>query len=80
MGYAIRLLANRVLQDKIGYLHKRPVRRPPHEVRRVLRQLPPSGTELGWPADAALPSIARSPTNQRMAGSRHSRSASSTSP
>jgi hypothetical protein len=34
MGYAIRLLANRVLQDRIGYLLKRPVRRPPHEVRR----------------------------------------------
>jgi hypothetical protein len=34
MGYAIRLPANRVLQDKIGYRLKRPVGRPPHEVRR----------------------------------------------
>src|ERR1700730_9807795 len=34
MGYAIRLPANRVLQDKICYLLKRPVGRPPHEVRR----------------------------------------------
>ncbi|MGA8862352.1 MAG: IS1380 family transposase [Gallionella sp.] len=34
IGYAIRLPANRVLQDKIGYLLKRPVGRPPHEVRR----------------------------------------------
>jgi hypothetical protein len=34
MGYAIRLPANRVLQDKIGHLLKRPVGRPPHEVRR----------------------------------------------
>jgi hypothetical protein len=34
MGYAIRLPANRVLQDTIGYLLKRPVGRPPHEVRR----------------------------------------------
>src|SRR6202023_3525396 len=34
MGYAIRLPANGVLQDKIGYLLKRPVGRPPHEVRR----------------------------------------------
>jgi hypothetical protein len=34
MGYAIRLPANRVLQDKIGYLLKRPVGRPPHEGRR----------------------------------------------
>jgi hypothetical protein len=34
MGYANRLPANRVLQDKIGYLLKRPVGRPPLEVRR----------------------------------------------
>ena len=33
-GYTIRLPANRVLQDKIEYLLKRPVGRPPHEVRR----------------------------------------------
>ena len=33
-GYTIRLPANRVLQDKIGYLLKRPVGRPPQEVRR----------------------------------------------
>jgi hypothetical protein len=33
-GYTIRLPANRVLQDKIGYLLKRPVGRPLHEVRR----------------------------------------------
>jgi hypothetical protein len=34
MGYAIRRPANRVLQDRIGYLLKRQVGRPPHEVRR----------------------------------------------
>jgi Transposase DDE domain group 1 len=33
-GYTIRLPANRVLQNKIGYLLKRPVGRPPHDVRR----------------------------------------------
>jgi hypothetical protein len=33
-SYAIRLPANQVLQDKIGYLLKRPVGRPPYEVRR----------------------------------------------
>src|SRR6187549_3461004 len=33
-SYAIRLPANQVLQGKIGYLLKRPVGRPPHEVRR----------------------------------------------
>ena len=32
--YAIRLPANRVLQDRIGHLLKRPVGRPPNEVRR----------------------------------------------
>jgi Transposase DDE domain group 1 len=34
MGYAIRLPANSILQSKIGYLLKRPVGRPPHELRR----------------------------------------------
>jgi hypothetical protein len=33
-GYAIRLPANRILQDKIGYLLTRAVGRPPHEMRR----------------------------------------------
>ena len=32
--YAIRLPANQVLQDRISYLLKRPVGRPPNEVRR----------------------------------------------
>jgi len=34
IGYTIRLPANRVLQDRIGYLLQRPTGRPPHEVRR----------------------------------------------
>ena len=34
MSYTIRLPANRVLQDKIGHLLKRPVGRPPQGVRR----------------------------------------------
>jgi Transposase DDE domain group 1 len=34
MAYAIRLPANSILQSKIGYLLKRPVGRPPHELRR----------------------------------------------
>src|ERR1700719_2032450 len=34
MSHTIRLPANRVLQDKIGHLLKRPVGRPPQEVRR----------------------------------------------
>jgi hypothetical protein len=32
--YAIRLPANQVLQNRVGYLLKRPVGRPPNEVRR----------------------------------------------
>ena len=32
--YAIRLPANQVLQERIGYLLKRPVGRPPNDVRR----------------------------------------------
>jgi hypothetical protein len=34
IGYTIRLPANNLLQDRIGYLLKRPVGRPPHEIRR----------------------------------------------
>ena len=34
IGYTIRLPANSVLRDRIGYLLKRPVGRPPLEVRR----------------------------------------------
>jgi hypothetical protein len=34
IGYTIWLPTNRVLQDSIGYLLKRPVGRPPHEVCR----------------------------------------------
>jgi hypothetical protein len=39
MGYAIRLPTNRVLQERIGYLLKRPVGRTPHEVRRYYASL-----------------------------------------
>jgi Transposase DDE domain group 1 len=39
MGYAIRLPANSILQSKIGYLLKRPVGRPPHELRRYFASL-----------------------------------------
>ena len=36
IGYAIRLPANSVLQRRSGYLLKRPVGRPPHEMRRYI--------------------------------------------
>jgi hypothetical protein len=38
-GYAIRLPTNLVSKGKIGYLLKRPVGRPPHEVRRFFASL-----------------------------------------
>jgi hypothetical protein len=38
-GYTIRLPANNVLQGRIGYLLKRPVGRPPREVRRYFTSL-----------------------------------------
>ena len=34
IGYTIRLPANTVMQNRIGHLLKRPIGRPPHEVRR----------------------------------------------
>ena len=43
-SYTIRLPAGRVLQDRIGYLLKHPVGRPPHEVRRSLASF---GVPLG---------------------------------
>jgi hypothetical protein len=46
-GYAIRLPANRVLQERIGYLLKRPVGRPAHEVRRYF-------ASLGYQAQSCL--------------------------
>jgi hypothetical protein len=36
IGYTIRLPANSVLQSRIGHLLKRPVGRPPNDVRRYL--------------------------------------------
>jgi DDE family transposase len=39
IGYTIRLPANRVLQDRIGYLLERPVGRPPHELRRYFARV-----------------------------------------
>jgi hypothetical protein len=37
--YAIRLPANQVLQNRIGYLLKRPVGRPPNEVPWFLQEI-----------------------------------------
>src|SRR5882724_12061312 len=60
IGYAIRLPANRVLQDKIGHLLKRPVGRPPQEVRRSYRASatgPAHGTSRDewWPRSSGTP-------------------------
>ena len=44
--YAIRLPANQILQHRIGYLLKRPVGRPPNEVRRFYANFTLSGGKL----------------------------------
>jgi hypothetical protein len=49
MDYAIRLPANRVLQDRIGYLLKRPVGATAARGAPLLRQFPLSGAELKKP-------------------------------
>ena len=46
IGYAIRLPANTVLQERIGHLLTRPVGRPPNKPQVVLRQLQLPGAEL----------------------------------
>ena len=46
IGYAIRLPANAVLQERIGHLLTRPVGRPPNKPQVVLRQLQLPGAEL----------------------------------
>jgi hypothetical protein len=60
IGYSIRLPANRVLQDKIGYLLKLPVGRRPHEVRRCFASFgyrAGSGTKRGglWRGSSGTP-------------------------
>ena len=65
MGYTIRLPANRVLQDRIGHLLKRPVGRPPHEVRQpccliLSRSRVPSPFSASASSPWALSAAARS--------------------
>jgi hypothetical protein len=60
IGYAIRLPANRVLQDRIGYLLKRPGGQPPHDVRRYYASFSyqaQSGTRraTSWPRSSGIP-------------------------
>ena len=50
IGYAIRLPANAVLQERIGHLLTRPVGRPPKQAAGLLRQLQLPGAELGQAA------------------------------
>ena len=50
IGYAIRLPANAVLQERIGHLLTRPVGRPPEQAAGLLRQLQLPGAELGQAA------------------------------
>jgi len=53
IGYTIRLPAIAVLQDRIGYLLKRPVGRPPLEVAPLLRQLQPTRRRVGRNRDVS---------------------------
>jgi hypothetical protein len=50
--YAIRLPANQVLQNRIGYLLKRPVGRPPNEVRRYYANFTYQATSWSKPGHA----------------------------
>ena len=57
--YAIRLPANSVLQESIGYLLKRPVGRPPIEVRRyyatsAIRRRPGRSHVASWPRSSGI--------------------------
>ena len=81
MGYAIRLPANRVLQDKIGYLLKRPVGRPPQEVRRYyasFRYQAGSWTKPRRVVAKSLPSRRRGSSAIRVSFTRASASSSPT--
>ena len=59
IGHTIRLPANSVLQNRIGYLLRRPVGRPPHEVRRH-HPASPIGRRAGvshaasWPRSSGI--------------------------
>ena len=61
--YAIRLPANRVLQERIGYLLKRPVGRPPNHGAAILRQLQLSGRKAGASHAASSPRSSGTPAN-----------------
>jgi Transposase DDE domain group 1 len=58
--YTSRLPANHILQDRIGYLLKRPVGRPPHHVRRYYatfryRRQAGAPRAASWPRSSGTP-------------------------
>ena len=73
IGYTIRLPANRILQDRIGHLLKRPVGRPPHEVRRYYASFTYQAQSWSKPHRAVAKSL---PSRRR--GSNGIRASSST--
>jgi hypothetical protein len=87
MGYAIRLPTNRVLQDKIGHLLKRPAGRPPQEMRRYYSSFsyragswtkPPAGCGQGRVAPRRALSAGRLHRHQPGAPGRADRGPSTT--
>jgi hypothetical protein len=82
-AWATRRPPNRVLQDKIGYLLKRPVGRPPHEARRYhasfsyqaqrWKELRRVVAKVGWHSSELYPRVGFVITNPGTAGRAHSR-------
>ena len=84
--YAIRLPANQVLQNRIAYLLKRPVGRPPNEVRRYyanftyqaeLDQATPVVAKVEWHPGELIPRVGFIVTNMSRRQSGSSRSTTS---
>jgi hypothetical protein len=65
--YAIRLPANHVLQNRIGYLLKRPVGRPPNEVRRYYANFTYQAASWTKPRRVVRLSRVQEPINRRNA-------------
>jgi hypothetical protein len=87
-GYAIRLPANRVLQERVGHLLRRPVGRPPHCVRRFYESFlyqaqsrnRPRRVVVEWHPGELDPRVGFIVTNLRRSARRSSRSTTGAGP